>query len=68
MQPRKLISKKLKAQQHLQKHTVFHHLHSMLAHKLMSLEPTLIELLVTANNAGTNLIAVAGHILCISGP
>jgi hypothetical protein len=40
----------------------------MLAHKLMSLELRLIELLVTANNAGINLIAGGGHILCISGP
>jgi hypothetical protein len=40
----------------------------MLGHKLMSLEPRLIEILVTANNAGINLIAVGGHILCISGP
>lgn len=68
MQPRKLISEQLKAQQHLQKQTIVHHLHSMLAHKLMSLEPRLIELLVTANNAGINLIAAGGHILCISGP
>jgi hypothetical protein len=50
------------------KHTIVHHLHSMLAHKLMSLELRLIELLVTANNAGINLIAGGGHILCISGP
>lgn len=68
MQPRKLISEQLKAQQHLQKHTIVHHLHTMLAHKLMSLELRLIELLVTANNAGINLIAAGGHILCISGP
>jgi hypothetical protein len=40
----------------------------MLAHKLMSLELRLIELLVTANNAGIHLIAAGGHILCISGP
>jgi hypothetical protein len=60
MQPRKLISEQLKAQQHLQKHTIVHHLHTMLAHKLMSLELRLIELLVTANNAGIKFYCCGG--------